>query len=191
MAKSCGGALKLNYEAVWKLMADLVAELRKVGESVPAEVMRDLRSAKIMIEILKVDRSRLENVQRIEEYLSNVESYLLSAARRKFGERYAEDWMEKVVEAQKSVQLFEKEPSLKFPVGVQRDRRWVRVKPSTEIPTSRIKQLSEKIGLEVRTQENGLVLVYGEESKVKRFIDELAQLFRKGGGLPSIMARNP
>jgi len=172
-------------------LSDLVAELRESGETMPAEVMRDLRSAKTMIEILKVDRSRLENVQRIEEYLSNVESYLLPTARRKFGEEYADEWMEKVFEAQKSVEAFKKEPSLKFPIGVHRDRCWVRVRPSAEIPIDRIRQLSEKIGLESRTQKNGLVLIYGEESKVKRFINEIAQLFRRGGGLPSIITENP
>ena len=73
--------MKLNYYALWKLMADLIMELKRRGESIPPRVMNDLRSAKTMIEIAKIDRSSPQVTMRIEEYLNNLEAYLLPIAR--------------------------------------------------------------------------------------------------------------
>jgi hypothetical protein len=171
-------------------LADLVAELRKSGESVPSDVIRDLRSAKTMIEILRMDQSRSQNLLRIEEYLSNVESYLVPVAKRKFGERYADEWVEKVVEAQRSVRACEKKPPARLPVGIPRDKRWVRIMPSVEIPIEKIKQLSEEIGLKHMAQKDGYVLVYGEESKVRIFVNETAKLFPKSGSPSSTIVKN-
>jgi len=145
------------------------------------EVVRDLRSAKTMIEVLKLDRSRAENLLRLEEYLGNVESRLLSAARRKFGEGYVDEWLGKVAEAQKGVRVCEPKPSRRFPIGVPRDKSWIRIKPSAEIPLEKIKKLSNEIGLGLKTQRDGYVLVYGEEDKVKRFINLTADRLREGG----------
>jgi len=174
-----GGASKLNYEALWKLLADLAADLRKSGESMPADVMKDLRNAKTMIEILKLDRSRSENLLRIEEYLNNVESYLVPIAARKFEKKYVDEWMSKIVEAQGSIQSFEREPLKRFPIGIPRDKRWIRIKPSEDIPTEKIKQFSKEIGLNHKIQEDGYVIVYGEEDKVKEFVKKTAKLFSR------------
>ncbi|MCW4020485.1 MAG: DUF2096 family protein [Candidatus Bathyarchaeota archaeon] len=160
-------------------MADLLAELRRTGETVPAKVMRDIRAAKTMIEILKVNQSRSENLLRIEEYLNNVESYLVPAAKSRFGTEYVEEWMNKIVEAQKSVQAWEPKPPKRFPVGIPRDKRWVRIEPSEEIPIEKIKHLSKELGLKNKTQEDGYVLVYGEEDKVKEFVKKTAKIFHK------------
>jgi len=179
--RNFGGAPNLNYEARWKLLADLAAELRKSGEPVPPDVIRDLRSAKTMIEVLKVDRSRAENLLRIEEYLDSVESHLLSAAKRKLGEEYVDEWLGKVAEAQRGVRVCEPKPSRRFPIGVPRDKSWVRIKPSAEITLEKIKKSSKEIGLGLKTQRDGYVLVYGEEDKVKRFIHMTAYRLREDG----------
>jgi len=175
-----GGAPNLNYEARWKLLADLAAELRKSGESIPPAVVRDLRSAKTMIEVLKVDRSRAENLLRIEEYLGSVESHLLSAAKRKLGEEYADGWLVKIAEAQRTIRTCEPKPPRRFPIGIPRDKSWVRIEPSAEITLEKIKKFSKEIGLGLKTQRDGYVLVYGEEDKVKRFIHMTADRFRRG-----------
>jgi hypothetical protein len=172
------GASKLNYEALWRLMADLVTQLRKSGESIPASVMKDLRSAKTMIEIFKVDQSRSENLFRVEEYLNNVESYLIPAAQRRFGVRYAEEWMGKLLEARKSDQLWETRLPNKSPKGLPRDKSWVRIGDIRGVSPERVIRLSEEAGLKYKVQEDGRVVVYGEESKVKIFIKKLARLSR-------------
>lgn len=162
-------------------MADLVAELRRSGESVPSDVVRDLRSARTMIEIFKVDRSRSENLLRIEEYLSNVESYLTPAAGRRFGEDYADQWMKSIVEAQRSVRPTETEPTRRFPIGIRRDKSWVRMEPSREMPVEKIERFAEGEGLEFRTEKDGYLLVYGEKNALKRFVKKTAELLREKG----------
>ena len=73
--------MKLNYDALWKLMADLIRDLKRRGESIPPQIMKDLRSMKTMIEIAKIDRSNPNVISRISEYLNNLESYLMPMAR--------------------------------------------------------------------------------------------------------------
>jgi len=36
----------MGYGEAWKVLADLIVELRKKGEVIPANVMNDLKSAK-------------------------------------------------------------------------------------------------------------------------------------------------
>jgi hypothetical protein len=43
----------MSYEEKWKVLADLLAELQEKGETIPADVINDLRSAKTMIQVLK------------------------------------------------------------------------------------------------------------------------------------------
>ena len=177
-----GGGSRLNYDALWKLMADLVAELRRSGELVPSDVMKDLRSAKTMIEILKVDKSRSECLLRVEEYLNNVESYVMPAAKMKFGEEYANEWMKRILEAQSTVRARREEPTRRFPIGIPRDKLWVRMEPSNEMPKGKIKRLAKEEGLDFRTENDGYILVYGEESRLKTFVKKTAELLRDSEG---------
>jgi len=86
----------MRYEETWKVLADLITELRKKGEVIPASVMNDLRSAKTMIQIFEADPSHAENIPRIGTYLENVEFCLISMAQEKFGSEFVEHWMGKL-----------------------------------------------------------------------------------------------
>jgi hypothetical protein len=162
-------------------MADLVRELRRSGESVPSDVMKDLHSAKTMIEILKVDPSRSEHILRIEEYLNNVESHLMPSAKRKLGEDRVDQWMKRILEARKSVQGRKREPTRMPPIGIPRDKLWVRMEPTREMSTKKIERIAEEEGLDFRTGKDGRVLVYGEEESVKQFVRKIAQIIRERG----------
>jgi len=163
-------------------MADLVAELRRSGESVPSEVMKDLRSAKTMIGILKADQSRSEHLLRIEGYLKGVESYVIPAAKTKFGEEYADEWLKRILEAQGTVRALKEEPARRFPIGIPRNRLWVRMEPSGEMPREEIERLAKEEGLEFRTEEDGYILVYGEHNRLKRFVRKTAELLHESEG---------
>jgi len=169
----------MSFEARWKLMADLVTELRRSGESIPADIMKNLRSAKTMIEILKVNRSHSENLLRIEEYLNDVESYLIFATKNRFGTKYVDEWMSRLLKVQRGDQAEETRRPTKFPLGVPRDKHWVRIRVSKEIPLEKIKQLSEEIELTNKIQEDGCLLVYGEENKMKRFVKKMAEILHE------------
>ena len=82
----------MSYDEKWKVLDELLIELQKRGEKIPADVMKDLRSAKTIIQVLKADPSHLESSSRIDTYLRSVESYAILTA-EKLG--IAEKWLKK------------------------------------------------------------------------------------------------
>lgn len=168
----------MGYEGLWKLLADLLTELRERGETIPAGVMKDLRSAKTMIQILKADPARKENLPRIEGYLGKVESYLVFAAQEKLGSEQLDQWMTKLERARGRVYEEEEMVPSRFVPGLPRDKRWVRIRISEETPREDIERFAEERGLSCRMQENGCMLVYGDGENVKSLMKKIAERFR-------------
>ena len=168
---------KMGYEAVWKVLSDLVTELRRRDEAIPPEVMEDLRSAKTMIQILKADPARTETLTRIETYLEKVESRLFYIAREKIGPENAEQWMQKLAKARRKIHE-EVTPPPRFVPALPRDKHWVRIQVSEDTPREDAERLAEGTGLSYRMQENGYLLVYGDEKGIKSFVKKMAEKFR-------------
>ena len=55
------GAFIMDWEARWEKLANVITDLRRKGEVVPFHVINDLRSAKTILEILKIDRDGVYN----------------------------------------------------------------------------------------------------------------------------------
>jgi hypothetical protein len=166
----------MGYDEVWKTLADLITEFRRRGESIPSNVMEDLRAAKTMIQVLRADQTRMENVPSIELYLGNVESYLIFEGQKKFGSEFVEEWLQKIKEAREIRAVQEKpEPSSKFVPGLPRGQKWVRVQVSKETPEREIKRLAEDTGLSFKVQRDGYMLVYGNDEKLKLFVKKAAE----------------
>jgi hypothetical protein len=164
----------MGYLAAWKVLEGMITDFRKRGIVVPAEIMSDLRSAKTLINILKADSNRVETSQKIDEYLLNVESYLVSEAQKTFGTKYVEEWLKRLDEASKKV-AEEEEEEPKFIPGLPRGHKWVRVKPSTELPIEKLKTLAEEAHLSHNVQSDGCLLVYGEDKCIKEFVKNMAK----------------
>jgi len=166
----------LGHDEIWKTLADLITEFRKKGHTIPSDVMEDLRAAKTMIQVLRADPNRVENVPTIEMYLGNVESYLIFEAQKKFGSSFAEKWMQKIKEAREVTAAPEKpEPSSKFVPGLPRGQKWVRVQASDAVPESEIRKLADEAGLSFRLQKDDYMLVYGEDKKLKSFVKKVSE----------------
>jgi len=173
----------MGYGEIWKILDDLIIEFRKRGETIPPNVIEDLRAAKTMIQFLKADPKRAENIPSIEMYLSNVESYLIFTSQQKFGVEFAENWMKKLHEARKTIRIGEEEetwkPASKFIPGVPRDQKWLRVQVSAETPKNKIERLAAECGLSTRIQADGYVLVYGDDEKLKFFVQKTGEKLRR------------
>jgi len=167
----------MGYEAVWKALADLITELRKKDETIPADIMNDLRSAKTMIQVLKADPTHIENIPRIEAYLESVEFYAVFAAQEKFGVDYVEQWTRKLDEARRAVGE-EKETAPKFVPGLPRGKRWIRVQVSEQTPREEIEPLAKENKLSCKMQKNGYILVYGSNENIKGFVKKIAEKLR-------------
>ena len=163
----------MNYFAAWKVLEEMITDFRKRGIVIPAEIMSDLRSAKTLINVLRADPSRVDTRQKVDEYLLNVESYLVSEGQKIFGTEYVEEWLKRLDEASKKI-LEKEEEKTKFLPGVPREHKWIRVKPSTELPAEKLKTLAEESHLSYNVQNDGCLLVYGEDKRIKEFVKKMA-----------------
>ncbi len=168
----------MSYEKNWKVLADLLTELRKTGEEIPTVVMNDLRSAKTMIQILKVDSTHIENIPRIENYLASVESYAIFAAQKKLGTRFVDQWLRKLEKAKKTRVKEKEEVTPTLVLGVPRDKNWVRVQVSDDTPRKDVERLVKENRLSCKIQKNGYMLVYGNGESIKSFVKKMAEKFR-------------
>ncbi|MEM2335927.1 MAG: DUF2096 family protein [Candidatus Bathyarchaeia archaeon] len=162
----------MGYLAVWKVLEEMITDLKKKGTVVPAGILNDLRNARTLINVLKADPTRFETSQKIEEYLNNVEAYLISEGQR-FGDKYIEGWVKRLEEASRKV-FDEEEEETRFVPGLPRDQRWIRVKPSEEMSIEALKALAGELNLLFEVQSDGFLLVYGEDERLKDFVKKMA-----------------
>jgi hypothetical protein len=172
----------MSYERRWKVLADIVTWFRYKRKPVPESVTKDLRSAKTMIQVLKADSTHIENIQKIEEYLQNIESKLILTGQELFGEEFVEEWTRKLQEAGK--EGYEEEKSAKtsrFVPGLPKGQHWVRVQVSQDISRKTVEELAERNKLSHKAQKEGYILVYGDKELVKSFVKEMGEKQHKTG----------
>lgn len=166
----------MSYERKWKLLADLLTQLRERGQEVPADVLNDLRSAKTMIQVLKADPTDIESISRIDTYLRTVESYAIFTMEKE-GKENVEKWLKKL-EAPERVENCEKGMVIsKFVTRVPRNENWMRIKISDDIHGEEIRKLVEEEGLSCRLEKNKYIIVYGEKKKIKSLVKRLAEQY--------------
>jgi hypothetical protein len=163
----------MGYLAVWKTLEQTIADFRKKGFVISVEAMNNLKSAKTMINILKADPNHGETLQKIEEYLGNVESYLVSEGQRMFGAKYVEEFLKRLDEAGKK--CIDEEEETRFIPGIPREEKWIRVKISKELPLEKVKAIAEELSLLYSIQDDGHLLVYGKDERVKEFVKKMAK----------------
>ena len=142
----------------------------------PSKIMEDLKSAETMIRLLKVDATCGETVQKVEEYLGSVESYVVSEGEKLFGVAYAEEWLKRLAEARRSIMKEEQEET-RFIHGVRRDEGWIRVKPSEKMPLERLKLMAEGSNLTWNAQADGSLLVHGGKESIRSFVSNMTQKY--------------
>jgi hypothetical protein len=162
----------VGYFDVWRILEEIVADFRKRGKEIPVEVMEDLKSARTMMRILKADSNREDTVQKIEEYIRNLESYLVSEGQKQFGTEYVDEKLKRLSEARGKTSEEEVE-EVQFVFGVPRGHKWVRARPTAELSIEKLKLLAEESGLLHRTQNDGSLLVHGKDEGVKGFVKKM------------------
>jgi hypothetical protein len=170
----------LPYYEVWKALEDLIEEFRKRGETIPPEIMEDLRAAKSLVQVSRAKPSPSEDSVQIEVYLNNIEFYLMPKAQEKFGQEFADEWMRRLQRAGKEASEEEGTGSTvsKFLPGMPRDMPWVRVKISEDIKQEAVEALAKESELRTDDKESGYLLVYGEKEKLNVFMRKMTEKFR-------------
>jgi hypothetical protein len=158
--------------ATWKLLEDMLIELRKKGVNAPPNIIEDLRSAKLMIKLTCMDEGRGEAVQKAEEYLANIEAYLVTEAQKTLGSETVDLWLMRLEEA--NIETCEEKPEENiFITGVPRDQKWIRVEPINNLTTERIQQIAKEQNLQVNPQKDGRMVVFGKPEDIKEFLKKM------------------
>lgn len=165
--------------SVWKVLEEIIMEFRKKGLTIPQKTMNDLKSAKVMIAIMDVDKGFGETAQKIDLYLGSVESYLITAAQKTFASTLIDKWLKRLEEAQNDNCEIEKKEETKIISGVPRDQKWIRIKPTFNMPLKKIKKLAEETSLSSRVQGDGRLVVYGKSEDIKKLIKKITVLPNK------------
>ena len=136
--------------------------------------MNDLRSAKVMMQILKADATHEETTLKLEDLLRNIESYIIFTAQEKFGATVADNWLTRLEQAKKTESEEQEETTSKFIPGLPRDQSWVRIQTSQDLPLEQVQSLAKEHNLSSRAQHENYVLVYGNEKNMKAFLKNMA-----------------
>jgi len=163
----------------WKLLEAMVLELKRAGAIIPARVIEDLRSAKAMIQLTYTEGNHSDALQKAEEYLSNVEAYVMTEAQSRFGAENADQWLRQL---EKASDRGTTKPITcdKFVVGVPRDQRFVRIEPMGDLTCEKVQALAKEYGMQVNLQQDNRIVVYGSAESLKRFLRRIAEEKPKG-----------
>ncbi len=178
----------MGYEAVWKILEEIIIELRKKGVATSPNVMNDLKSAKVLMKVLDAsERDRGDTAPRIEQYLGSVEAYLVTEAQKIFPSTRIDSWLKRIEEASCdmcqtcSIENNRKgKEEAKFVTGVPRDKKWIRVEPLASLSLEELKQLAAETSLSFREEKDGYLLVYGSAESIKKFVRKMTDQNAKG-----------
>lgn len=178
----------MGYSAKWKVLEDLMVELRRKGFETPSDVIGDLRNAKMMISLAQeTQRSEAAN-PKLEEILGNIESNLINEAQTVLDASEVDQWLRRLAEASFSICEVKFECKDNFVSGVPRDQKWVRVEPLPNLSTERLAQIAGESSLSVSLQKDGRLVVYGKQEAIKVFLKKMSEEATKRKPANSLVA---
>lgn len=158
--------------ASWKLLEDMMLDLKKSGTNIPDKVIEDLRSAKSMIKIGCMPDSG-DAIQKAEELMGNVEAFVVTEGQRVFGDEKVDGWLRQLGATNVEVCETCRKSAVvedKFVTGVPRDQKWVRIEPMGDITAEKVMLIAKEQNLQVRKQPDGKLVVYGQPETLKVFL---------------------
>jgi len=165
----------MSYTAKWKVLEDMMLELRKKDVEMPPTVINDLRNAKLMIKIAEANQSSGDATLKMEQLLGSIETYLITEAQNILSAQAIDEWLRRLDEAILPTCQTKGGKENTFISGVPRDQTWVRVEPIPDLQTERLKQLARENNLSAHQQKDGRLLVYGRREGIKVFLKKLAE----------------
>jgi hypothetical protein len=167
----------MSNSAVWKVLEEMIIELRKRAVEIPREIINDLKSAKVFLEINDPNSDQKEDPVTIERYLDNIEIYVFSEMQNNFESKIVEEWLKRLGEARSK--LFHLEKENKFISGIPRNKKWIRVKPIPELSTEIIKKIAEEENLIIGSDKDEKFTIYGKDEDIKKYVKKITELVTK------------
>jgi len=173
-----------SHLAKSRLLEEILIELRKKGREIPPNVLSDLKSARTLMQIENVDtKGRGETEPDIDEYLANVEAYFVTEAESNFPPEKVENWLKALdlASCESCVTVKESKTEMRLIPGIPRDQRWIRVEPIDSLPLVKLEKLATEVGLHLRREKDGHLVVYGRDEAVKGFVKTISKPNGKKG----------
>ena len=159
----------INYDNVCKILDELMVEILNKGFTVPQHVFDDLKSARNLINIYRSSPQELGQAMESSPFLQIAEMNLLTIAETEIGKDYADSWQRQIISA-----YLEECPSgvkpMAFVSGVPRGDHWIRLKTSDVDIDGELSALLASLGLFVKNQDDGYILIHGGKDDVKTFL---------------------
>jgi hypothetical protein len=165
----------MDHSAVWKVLEKIIMDFKKREVNIKEDLISELRHTKTLINILKADPFNIDLSGQVKENLRNLESQLITEGETRFGNKYTKKWLKQLDEANRSV-IEKQESKTTFIPGIPRNKKWIRIKPSSELKLEKLKALAVESKLKFKLQNN-YFLVYGEDESTKTFIKKIAREF--------------
>jgi len=162
----------MGYLAAWKVLDEMIADFRKRGLAVPDKIMNDLKSARTVLNVIKDPQGSGEALGEIDGYLATVEAYLISEGEKQFGKDYADEWLERLDKSSRKPSEEETEEE-RFIPGLPREQKWIRVKPSADLPLEELNAIAKQSNVSIKIQSDSHFLVYGTDEQVKDFVKNM------------------
>ncbi len=167
----------MGYSETWKILEEIIIELRKKGQPASENVMSDLKSAKTLIKLLDTGEGRGEIGLKVEQFLASVEAQLVTEAQKIFPSERIDEWLRRLQVSSCDVcagqpKVAAKEES-RFVPGLPRDQKWVRVTPIATLPQERLEQLAVESGLSFKEEKDGHLIVFGNAEAIREFVKKM------------------
>ncbi len=122
-------------------------------------------------------KSMSETEPRIDEYLGNVEAYVVTEAEKNLPFEKVERWLAAldIASCNTCVTVKERKEEMRMIPGIPRDQKWIRVEPIESWSLVRLEKMAAEEGLSSRREEDGHLIVYGSDEMVKVFIKKMSK----------------
>ena len=170
----------MGHSETWKILEEIIIELRKKGHNTPENVMSDLKSAKTMIRLVDAaEEGRGEIGPKIEQYMASVEAYLITEAQKYFPPKCIDEWLSRLQDSLCDVcagqPKTEDREETRFIAGLPRDQKWLRVTPISNLPAEKLKKLADETNLTVKPEKDTTLIVYGKAEDIRQFIKRMTE----------------
>ena len=170
----------MTHAAMSRTIEEMIIEFRKKGMLVPQNILTDLKSARVLMRVESADqKGRGEAAPKIEEYLSSVETYLITEAEKTFPTEKVDEWLRRLDAASCDICSVAEKKEKWFVQGIPRDQKWIRVEPLDNMPLEKLKELSNETNLSFREENDGHLTVFGNAEDIKKFIKKMTEQTQK------------
>jgi len=181
---SFSGELRMSHIAKSKILEEIILELRGKGLQIPANVLTDLKSARTLMKVEKADaRGGGETEPKIDQYLGNVEAYVITEAGNQFPTEKVEKWLKELdlASCDSCITIVKEKEEMRMIAGIPRDQKWIRVEPIESLPLEKLEQMATDTKLGFRREKDGRLIVYGSPDCIKSYLRKMTETANGNG----------